>query len=424
VEIHVDGTLFSLHVNPYFLRLKFPGDVQEDDSSHAKFDPSSGTLIVKLSKCNKGEDFPGLDLLSKLLAPLGTSSEPPVIEVLGQGENLDASDADIAHLVGELNISDPEIQEAVQNDWQLPQELQKDEDPALVAKYPYGFLDLYTGYLQHIHLTENEVNELGDAAETSSSGIRRKLREKHENEKFDEDYYMADFMDDQTILEVIEWKHTYKDAHSGFSEKEQAMMLRLPRKEYLVNEYWSKILYNTLVSILFAFCYENRSNMNDPSSESAWTISALIPAFTALDVSSATSLKESLRASYRRALAFPLYRSWKFCERCKLDVADILEGGTRTVLKYLLATKSILDQNDVYYVYSKIWLDDYCVWIQQEATGAYILSKLSKELRTLEITKNSIEWSLIELEMIAEERVTDSDDESEDEIEKMTPAIM
>ena len=76
---------------------------------------------------------------------------------------------------------------AEQNDWQLSQIL---EDSAPVIRYPYGFLDLYTGYLQHIHLTENEVNELGDAAETSSSVVRRKMREDHENEKFDDEHYM------------------------------------------------------------------------------------------------------------------------------------------------------------------------------------------------------------------------------------------
>jgi len=105
--------------------------------------------------------------------------------------------------------------------------------------------------------------------------------------------------------------------------------------------------------------------MHDPSPESAWTISVLIPAFTALDISVATTLDEVMRTSYRRARAFPLYRSWKLCERCRLDVADILGGGIRSVLKCLLEAKAILDHHELYYVYSKIWIDDYCVWMQR-----------------------------------------------------------
>jgi protein SHQ1 len=120
-----------------------------------------------------------------------------------------------------------------------------------------------------------------------------------------------------------------------------------------------------LVSILFAYGYEMRSTMLDPTPESAWTISVLIPAFTALDTSPAAILDETLRSSYRRALAFPLYRSWAFCERVRLDVADILKNGVHSVLKCLLAVKSILDHHEVYYIYSKIWIDDYCVWAQK-----------------------------------------------------------
>ena len=69
MEIHVDGTLFSLHINPYFLRLVFPDEVVEDDTSSAKYDPTSGYLTVTLSKASPGHEFKDLDILAKLLAP-------------------------------------------------------------------------------------------------------------------------------------------------------------------------------------------------------------------------------------------------------------------------------------------------------------------------------------------------------------------
>jgi protein SHQ1 len=69
IEIHVDDTLLSLHVAPYFLRLSFPASILEDDQSSAVYDPASGYLTLTLTKLNRGENFPDLDLLGKLLSP-------------------------------------------------------------------------------------------------------------------------------------------------------------------------------------------------------------------------------------------------------------------------------------------------------------------------------------------------------------------
>ena len=90
VEIHVEDTLLTVHINPYFLRLTFPGRVLEDDTSDAKYDPSSGHLILTLTKETRGEYFKDLDVLAKLLAPYKRREEEepkgPVIEVIGSGE--------------------------------------------------------------------------------------------------------------------------------------------------------------------------------------------------------------------------------------------------------------------------------------------------------------------------------------------------
>jgi protein SHQ1 len=88
IEIHVDHTLLSLHVSPYFLRLNFPASVVEDDRSSAIYDPASGYLTLTLTKVNPGENFPDLDLLGKLLAPPAHQGTPqrPTIEVLASQE--------------------------------------------------------------------------------------------------------------------------------------------------------------------------------------------------------------------------------------------------------------------------------------------------------------------------------------------------
>lgn len=58
--------------------------MQEDDASSAHYDPSSGYLVVTLTKAVPGEYFEDLDLLAKLLAPRpGPKAERcPVIEVI------------------------------------------------------------------------------------------------------------------------------------------------------------------------------------------------------------------------------------------------------------------------------------------------------------------------------------------------------
>ena len=89
MEIHVDDTLFIIHINPYFLRLNFSNKVLEDNSSSAKYDPGSGYLTATLTKEIRGQDFKDLDLLAKLLSP-----KPPEIrsktsiQVMTAGDNI------------------------------------------------------------------------------------------------------------------------------------------------------------------------------------------------------------------------------------------------------------------------------------------------------------------------------------------------
>jgi protein SHQ1 len=73
-------------------------------------------------------------------------------------------------------------------DWQLPQELPELLSASLQAQY--GFLNMHSGYLKHATHTENEINELGDDAETCSRAERTLRRLKHEDEKWDEEHYM------------------------------------------------------------------------------------------------------------------------------------------------------------------------------------------------------------------------------------------
>ncbi|KAI0637170.1 SHQ1-domain-containing protein [Trametes polyzona] len=443
VEINVDETLFSVHINPYFLRLNFSHPLVEDDASAAVYDPSTGYLTVTLTKEVPGQEFKDLDLLAKLLAPRPSQTAPaqPIIEVLDTQEapEIDA-DEELASRTQELSLEQREILEAAENDWQLPQSV-PDPLPPLhtTVEQRYGFLNMHSGYFRHVEHTENEVNELGTDAETCPPQERRQRRLRHEEQKWDEDHYMADYADDEYIQELIAWPNPHSTATEAFeyTEQENLVMLRLPRKEYLATPEQTHDLYLTLLTLLFAYAYETRTTQHDPTPESAWTLASLTPAFSALDpppyghrtpsnpsAFTEAELVDTFTASYRRSLAFPLYRSFALAEACRADVAALLSRGKRVVARCLLEMKDILDHHDVYYVYSKIWVDDFCVWILAYASDD-VLKTLGDAVKTLRVPKDAIGWGLEELEALTREdadRSTDSDDESEDEIERMLPA--
>ncbi|KAH9952191.1 SHQ1-domain-containing protein [Amylocystis lapponica] len=443
VEINVDETLFSVHVNPYFLRLNFSHPLLENDDASAVYDPGSGYLTITLTKEAKGQDFKDLDLLAKLLAPRPSEREPsePVIEVLQSEEAEDANTDELVQQTRNLSLEQHEILDAAQNDWQLPQQI-PEPLPALqtTAEHRYGFLNMHSGYFRHVAHTENEVNELGNNVETCAPAERRTKRLRHEDEKWDEEHYMADFMDDDYIQELVAWTnpHTVAAEQFKYTEEENLTMLRLPRKEYLATPRQTHDLYLTLLTLMFSYAYEARTTQHEPTPESAWTISTLTPAFSALDpppyppfapetdssMFSPEELAATLIASYRRALAFPLYRSFVLAEACRVDVAALLAQGKRVVVRCLLEMKHVLDHHDVYYVYSKVWVDDLCVWLLAYASDD-ILQDLWRRVSALRMDKKTIGWDLDQLERLADqelERGADSDDESEDEIERMLPA--
>lgn len=112
VEINVDDTIVTVHINPYFLRLNFPGNLIEDDASGAQYDPSSGYLHVTLTKEVKDEDFKDLDLLAKLLAPRPNTDKGanPTIEVLASEETVSDVEENLSSQIEGLSL-DAERQE-------------------------------------------------------------------------------------------------------------------------------------------------------------------------------------------------------------------------------------------------------------------------------------------------------------------------
>ncbi|KAI8646986.1 SHQ1 protein-domain-containing protein [Parasitella parasitica] len=393
VDLHVEGSEFRFYLRPYFLRLHLPGNIIEDDNSKAVYDPSAGQFNIQVAKETKGQHFPDLDLLTKLLARTGekNSNEPkkPLIEVIGSDEQKKAT------------LNDDEIQDAIDFNWELPQKVPFAEDQLSIATQ-YGFNDQYNGYFTHIHETMNEISEISEP-EKSTIKSRREERIASENARFDEDYYCMDFVNNEAIQELCKFKTIYakelkrvqanqksgqvnksmiqeigpvdttgdlemdklsindtKDTLLKFTSKEEAAMRSLPNKEYLLS--YEKGTYLGLVDLMFAYSYNYRVTEGDNNVESAWCIGRISPTLSSLE--QFTVIKDVLISSYRRALTYPLYRSLHLCEKVLSDVYILFKLGKRAILKALLDMKDIFDHHDVYYVYSKIFLDDYCVWIQ------------------------------------------------------------
>ncbi|KAL7327283.1 hypothetical protein PS15p_209499 [Mucor circinelloides] len=338
-------------------------------------------------------------------------------------------------------MNEDEIQDAIDFNWELPQEVPSTDEQLSITTH-YGFNNQYNGYFTHVHETMNEINEINEP-EKSTVESRREQRIASENTHFDEDHYCMDFVNDEEINELCKFKTMFakelkrvqknqkneeakqakkpliqevdpndasgdldmdnlsiedtKDTLLKFSSKEEAMMRDLPNKEYLLS--YEKGTYLGLLDLMFAYAYNHRITEGDNNVESVWCIGRISPTLSSLE--QFTVLKDVLISSYRRALTYPLYRNLSLCEKVLQDVYIMFKLGKRAILKALLDMKNLFDHHDVYYVYSKIYLDDYCVWIQHANDN--VLRTLAHELHHFQVKKDELGWDLEELEEIAKQ---------------------
>ena len=89
-EIFMEGTDFRFYSKPYFLRLHFSGEIEENDLASAKFDAETCSYLVKCSKVNHGEFFKNLDMITELCKPKGSDKiSAPEIEELDDSDDQD-----------------------------------------------------------------------------------------------------------------------------------------------------------------------------------------------------------------------------------------------------------------------------------------------------------------------------------------------
>ncbi|KAJ1960307.1 hypothetical protein IWQ62_004278, partial [Dispira parvispora] len=206
IDLHAQDNQLRFFARPYFLRLAFPGAIVEDERSTANYDLGLGQLVLQLSKVNPGEHFPDLDLLSTLLA---TTKEQqvkaqPLIQVISDQTSSTEPPSDLA---GE------------DFDWELPQALPSQEN--LTSTVEYGFNNQYRGWFTHVQEVGNEINSLS-SPETLDEPSRQDERVEAEEDKFDPDYYISEWMENEEISDILAHKTPWRKCYQEIRRRVQS----------------------------------------------------------------------------------------------------------------------------------------------------------------------------------------------------------
>ncbi|ODQ79244.1 hypothetical protein BABINDRAFT_162280 [Babjeviella inositovora NRRL Y-12698] len=419
IEMVVENEMFVFSLPPYYLRLRLPLPLVDDERSNAHYDSKSECIKVKLPKLNKGDVFPDLDLTSKMLArtaqkeflmqEVGSTTEAaPVRGPMIQEMDLTNS------LISPPQTSKDVYQEGEQFDWEVKQTMPTEEQETITMKaIKYGFDNQYEGIVGVSMTNGNDINELGNPENIAPNDrtIERLIKE---NIKFDPEYYGADYFaakypqpdDDKQFKDIMEWRSPVVTKFLKwqkkqqlmpveerqqlfpveFSTQEQEQMLQLPKKSYLIEDKMPLLLM--LVSLLFSYSFDMRETEGDHNIESAWTVGKLTPQIAFLDSqivipgSASTSLlRATVITLIRRSLCYPLHRNFDLAMKCWDDVYYTMRGGKRLVLKALLDLRELFRFHDVYYVYTKIWMDDLCAWVISDQVSENTIRSLAHDLR-------------------------------------------
>lgn len=366
-EIDVDGENFLFVSSPYFLRLRLPGRIVDNDSSKGSYTCDSGDFSLTFDKETPGEYFENLDMITSLLAPRDIPDINP----------------SLVELLDEDGITFDDVQE---------------EDNG--NKFSFGFANKITTEFNDIGSEFPQIFEL-KTPENVAIHERNHLRMQYENDKFSSDHYLADLYDDELIAPYLStapyWEST--DNNIEFSVDDVAILKDLPNKHYLLSKTEKRQIMLGLIDILYGFCYDKRTTLNESTVESSWTINKLSSTLSWFCVFN--DMKEVLIACYRRALVYPIFRRFELCEKVKSDVLSILRKGKKFIIKCFIEIHNMFNtSNDARYILNQLYIKDYLVFLQKCRNEG--IDELYNNLANIEITKNDLDLELEELEAAAE----------------------
>jgi protein SHQ1 len=419
-EIHADGKDFSFYCKPYLLHLTLPYDVigdEDDERQKATYDPDldNGTLVAYLPKAITGQHFPDLDLTTCILNQFtvntskGNTTDGPIIEVLSSSIN-DSQD----------------MNESAANT-RIP--LKLTDTPF------YGFNGSYSNVLQNLREECVDMIEITEP-DRFPANERREYRVMMENSLFDASRYLGDLFEaenDTIYVNAMDWEPFWtkidptnnnndEDEDSAiehptvFTQSEQkAMTSSLRNKEYLIDcgsADESNLLLD-LIDIIFSFCYEFRITLGDLNVVSSFNISRMSSILSWFDHFDKCephndTMLSVIRSCMRRSIIYPYIRNWEFGMKVLEDVAQVFKHGKRCILKCLLKSRSLFEHGDSHYLLNKLYLNDYCVWIQTVADKSIneILVELNDAIEQFKLCgKHEVGFHLEKLEEWAHEQL-------------------
>ncbi|XP_075229566.1 protein SHQ1 homolog [Lycorma delicatula] len=416
-EIYVDKDDFRFYSSPYYLRLHLPGHVEDTDEPTVHYNADMGHFNVVLTKTVPGENFEDLDLIAKFLSPLKNRrvNIKPDIQVLSSStnDNVDNSGDDDNNNEGNSDGSSDE--------WLIDQQvpspiLQSVSETVNFNKSKYGFANKMDNVFNIVKDEFREIFDIINVEETFSED-RKRLKETAENSDFSDDHYLFDLMEPSPLLlESLQFKTTYSD-NVKLSGSESDLLKNFGNKEYLLSKDECKTAYFSLVDILFAYAYDQRTTLGESTVESAWTINKLSATLSWLQ--SFSNVKEVVISCMRRSLCYPLFRHWELSMGVLDDTINILKSGNRQVLRCLLGIHKLFNSSEPRYILNQLYITDYCIWLQSDNISNKLL-KLSDQVYEVKetLTKSEVCLDIDILEIAAYSTLDDfiTDDNSNSDV--------
>lgn len=368
-EIDVDGENFLFVSSPYFLRLRLPGKIVDDERSKGSYICDSGEFNLTFDKATPGEYFENLDMITSLLAPRD---------------------------IPDMN---PDLVEMLEDDGIT---LENDNENSNLNKYSYGFANKITTEFNDIGSEFPQIFELR-TPENVPVNERNDLRIQHENNKFSSDHYLADYFDEELLEPYLSTKTSWESNEAcndvEFTDDEVNMLKELPNKHFLLTKSEYKLVLYGLVDILYGYCYDKRTTLNESTVESSWTINKLSATLSWFCVFK--DLKQALSACYRRALIYPIFRNFKLCQVVKSDLISLLRKGKKFTIKCMIEIHQMFNtSNDARYILNQLYIKDYLVFLQKCRNEE--IDELCHNIVNIEISKTDLNLDLVELEEAAQ----------------------
>lgn len=370
-EIDVEGENFLFVSSPYFLRLRLPGRIVDNDRSKGSYICDSGDFNLSFDKEVSGEHFENLDMITSLLAPREIPDlNPNLVEMLEESE--------------------------------ITLETENDNEDS--NKYSYGFANKFTVEFSNIGSEFPQIFELR-VPENVCIEERHTMRVKHENDKFSSDHYLADFYDTELLEPYLNEsmfsnsKSQTVDNDMEFSDNEVGVLKELPNKHYLLTkDEYKQVLYG-LVDILYGYCYDKRTTLNESTVESSWTINKLSSTLSWFCTFNDT--QQVIVACYRRALIYPIFRNFDLCRHVKCDLVKLFRKGKKYVIKCMIEIHQMFNtSNDARYILNQLYIKDYLIFLQKCRPEE--LNELCNNIANIEISKKDLNLELEELEQAAQ----------------------